>query len=95
MEGAAEFMERMVDEPLLLWSAAVLSLFLVVGIVKRVLSIIVSCTLLLILYLVYLTYLEEHFPMPELDWSELRGNTEAWFGSEIESYTEGNGTGVP
>ena len=95
MEGTGEFMERMVDEPLLLWTAAVLSVFLAVGIVKRVLSIIVSCTLLLILYLVYLTYLEEHFPMPELDWIELRGNTEAWFGLEIESYTEGNGTSAP
>ena len=85
-------MERIVDEPLLLWTAAVLSIFLVVGIVKRVLSIIVSCAVLLILYLVYLTYLEEQFPIPEMDWSEWRGSAETWFGQESEPSSDGNDT---
>ena len=92
MEGAGEFMERIVDEPLLLWTAAVLSIFLVVGIVKRVLSIIVSCAVLLILYLVYLTFLEEQFPIPEMDWSEWRGSAETWFGQESEPSSDENDT---
>jgi len=82
MEGAEAFIERMANEPLLLWTAAVLSLFLVVGIVKRVLSIIVSCAVLLILYLVYLTFFEEQFPIPEMDLIEWKRSAEAWFGAE-------------
>ena len=72
-----------------------LSLFLVVGIVKRMLSIIVSCAVLLILYLVYLTFFEEQFPIPEMDWSEWRGNSGNWFGQESEPTIEGDGTGSP
>jgi hypothetical protein len=80
------------QEPLLLCTAAVLSAFLLVGILKRVLSIIVSCAVLIILYLVYLTYFEEEFPLPEADVGEWIKIGENLFDSEPEPILDGNET---
>ena len=92
MEDVLEMIEHVGQEPLLLWTAAVLSVFLLVGILKRVLSIIVSCAILIILYLVYLTYFEEDFPLPEADVGEWIKLGENWFESESEPALDGNET---
>jgi hypothetical protein len=85
-----EIINHIGQEPLLLWSAAVLSVFLLVGILKRVLSIIVSCAILIILYLVYLTYFEEEFPLPEADVGEWIKIGENWLDSKPERVLDDN-----
>ena len=92
MDEVWEMIEHVGQEPLLLWTAAVLSVFLLVGILKRVLSIIVSCAILIILYLVYLTYFEEEFPLPEADVGEWIKIGENWFDSEPEPILDANET---
>ncbi|MFP6892576.1 MAG: hypothetical protein VCA18_02425 [Opitutales bacterium] len=92
MDEVWEIINHIGQEPLLLWTAAVLSVFLLVGILKRVLSIIVSCAILIILYLVYLTYFEEEFPLPEADVGEWIKIGENWFDSEPEPILDDNQT---
>jgi hypothetical protein len=90
MDEVWEIINHIGQEPLLLWSAAVLSVFLLVGILKRVLSIIVSCAILIILYLVYLTYFEEEFPLPEADVGEWIKIGENWLDSKPERVLDDN-----
>ena len=92
MDEVWEIINHIGQEPLLLWSAAVLSVFLLVGILKRVLSIIVSCASLIILYLVYLTYFEEEFPLPEADVGEWIKIGENWLDSKPERVLDDNET---
>jgi hypothetical protein len=92
MDEVWEIINHIGQEPLLLWSAAVLSVFLLVGILKRVLSIIVSCAILIILYLVYLTYFEEEFPLPEADVGEWIKIGENWLDSKPERVLDDNQT---
>ena len=92
MDEVWEMIEYIGQEPLLLWTAAVLSVFLLVGILKRVLSIIVSCAILIILYLVYLTYFEEEFPLLEAEVGEWIKIGENLFGSEPEPILDSNET---
>ena len=56
MEGLSELWEQLETNSLLLWVAGVLSLFLVVGIIKRVLTITVLSGVLLLLYFIYVTF---------------------------------------
>lgn len=92
MEGLGEIINRVAEEPLLLWAAFILSLFLVVGIVKRVLSIIVSCSVLLIVYMVYVTYFEELFPTPDLNLDAFHETGRSLIEMNSEPSPEGNGT---
>ena len=92
MDEVWDIINHIGQEPLLLWTAAVLSVFLLVGILKRVLSIVVSCAILIILYLVYLTYFEEDFPLPEADVGEWIKIGENWFDSKPDSSLDGNQT---
>ena len=92
MDEVWEMIEHVAQEPLLPWTAAVLSVFLLVGILKRVLSIIVSCAILIILYLVYLTYFEEEFPLPEAGVGEWIKIGENWFNSEPKPILDDNQT---
>ena len=71
MEGVREVWESMQANPLLLWVAGVLSLFLVVGLIKRLLVIAVLSGVLLLLYFVYVTNFQERFPFPAIHWDEL------------------------
>ena len=82
MEGVSEFWEQLRASPLLLWVAGVLALFLVVGIVKRVLTIAVLSGVLLLLYFVYVTNFQERFPLPEFDWDGWR---ERWLPGEEDA----------
>ena len=82
MEGISEFWEQLQANPLLLWVAGVLALFLVVGIVKRVLTIAVLSGVLLLLYFVYVTNFQERFPLPEFDWDGWR---ERWLPGEEDA----------
>ena len=82
MEGVSEFWEQLQANPLLLWVAGVLALFLVVGIVKRVLTIAVLSGVLLLLYFVYVTNFQERFPLPEFDWDGWR---ERWLPTEEDA----------
>jgi len=75
MEAVSELWEQLQANPLLLWVAGVLALFLVVGIAKRVLTIAVLSGVLLLLYFVYVTNFQERFPLPEFD---LDGVRERW-----------------
>ena len=72
MEAVSELWEQLQANPLLLWVAGVLALFLMVGIVKRVLTIAVLSGVLLLLYFVYVTNFQERFPLPEFDLDEMR-----------------------
>ncbi len=85
MEGISEFWEQLRANPLLLWVAGVLALFLVVGIVKRVLTIAVLSGVLLLLYLVYVTNFQERFPLPDFD---LDGWRERWLPAEEDASGE-------
>ena len=82
MDGISEFWEQLQANPLLLWVAGVLALFLVVGIVKRVLTIAVLSGVLLLLYFVYVTNFQDSFPLPEVDVDGLR---ERWLPGEEEA----------
>jgi hypothetical protein len=82
MEGVTELWDQLQANPLLLWVAGVLALFLVVGIVKRVLTIAVLSGVLLLLYFVYVTNFQDCFPLPEVDVDELR---ERWLPGEEEA----------
>ena len=82
MEGISEFWEQLQANPLLLWVAGVLALFLVVGIVKRVLTIAVLSGVLLLLYLVYVANFQERFPLPEFEWDGWR---ERWLPGEEDA----------
>ena len=82
MEGVSEFWEQLQANPLLLWVAGVLALFLVVGIAKRVLTIAVLSGALLLLYFVYVTNFQDSFPLPEVDVDGLR---ERWLPGEEEA----------
>ena len=68
--------------PLLLWVGGGLSLFLVVGILKRLLTIALLSGVLLLLYFVYVTNFQERFPLPEINWDEL---WERWWPGENEA----------
>ena len=92
MEGLGEIINRVTEDPLLLWRALLLSLFLVEGIVKRVLSIIVSCSVLLIVYMVYVTYFEELFPTPDLNLDAFHETGRSLIEMNSEPSPEGNGT---
>ena len=72
MEGLSELWEQLETNSLLLWVAGVLSLFLVVGIIKRVLTITVLSGVLLLLYFIYVTNFQERFPLPEIDLEEIQ-----------------------
>ena len=82
MEGVTELWDQLQANPLLLWVAGVLALFLVVGIVKRVLTIAVLSGVLLLLYFVYVTNFQDSFPLPEVDVDGLR---ERWLPGEEET----------
>ena len=82
MEGVTELWDQLQANPLLLWVAGVLALFLVVGIVKRVLTIAVLSGALLLLYFVYVTNFQDSFPLPEVDVDGLR---ERWLPGEEEA----------
>ena len=82
MEGVREVWESMQANPLLLWVGGVLSLFLVVGIIKRLLIIAVLSGVLLLLYFVYVTNFQDSFPLPEVDLDGLR---ERWLPGEEEA----------
>ena len=82
MEGVTELWDQLQANPLLLWVAGVLALFLVVGIVKRVLTIAVLSGVLLLLYFVYVTNFQDSFPLPEVDVDGLR---ERWLPGEEEA----------
>jgi len=82
MEAVSELWEQLQANPLLLWVAGVLALFLVVGIVKRVLTIAVLSGVLLLLYFVYVTNFQERFPLPEFDLDEMR---ERWLPAEEDA----------
>ncbi len=79
MEGLSELWEQLETNSLLLWVAGVLSLFLVVGIIKRVLTITVLSGVLLLLYFIYVTNFQDRFPLPEVDWEGLQ---ERWLPAE-------------
>ncbi len=82
MEGVTELWDQLQANPLLLWVAGVLALFLVVGIVKRVLTIAVLSGVLLLLYFVYVTNFQDSFPLPEVDVDGLR---ERWLPGEEDA----------
>ena len=82
MEAISELWEQLQANPLLLWVAGVLALFLLVGIVKRVLTIAVLSGVLLLLYFVYVTNFQERFPLPEFDLDEMR---ERWLPAEEDA----------
>ena len=82
MEAISELWEQLQANPLLLWVAGVLALFLLVGIVKRVLTIAVLSGVLLLLYFVYVTNFQERFPLPEFDLDEMR---ERWLPADEDA----------
>ena len=82
MEAVSELWEQLQANPLLLWVAGVLALFLLVGIVKRVLTIAVLSGVLLLLYFVYVTNFQERFPLPEFD---LDGMRERWLPADEDA----------
>lgn len=82
MEAVSELWEQLQANPLLLWVAGVLALFLMVGIVKRVLTIAVLSGVLLLLYFVYVTNFQERFPLPEFDLDEMR---ERWLPADEDA----------
>ncbi|MBG30076.1 MAG: hypothetical protein CMI31_08755 [Opitutae bacterium] len=82
MEAVSELWEQLQAHPLLLWVAGVLALFLMVGIVKRVLTIAVLSGVLLLLYFVYVTNFQERFPLPEFDLDEMR---ERWLPADEDA----------
>lgn len=85
MDGLDDLLDRMTGQPLLLWVVGVIGLFLLVAIIKRVLSIIVLCSALLMMYLLYMTYFEEQYPLPEIEGLEpelWKRAIEGWFDSE-------------
>ena len=82
MEAVSELWEQLQANPLLLWVAGVLALFLLVGIVKRVLTIAVLSGVLLLLYFVYVTNFQERFPLPEFD---LDGVRERWLPADEDT----------
>ena len=79
MEAVSELWEQLQANPLLLWVAGVLALFLVVGIVKRVLTIAVLSGALLLMYFIYVVNFQDRFPM---DWERLQ---EGWVPANGES----------
>ncbi|MFP6854417.1 MAG: hypothetical protein VB980_01435 [Opitutales bacterium] len=87
MDGVRELWESIQASPLLLWIGGVLSLFLLVGILKRLLIIAVLSGALLLLYFVYVTNFQERFPLPEMHWDEL---LERWWpgGHETNASSE-------
>ena len=72
MERLTEFWDQLQANPLLLWVAGILALFLAVGVIKRVLTIALLSGALLLMYFVYVTNFQERFPLPEFDWEEMR-----------------------
>ena len=85
MDGLDDLLDRMTGQPLLLWTAGLIGLFLLVAIIKRVLSIIVLCSALLMMYLIYVTYFEEQYPLPEIEELEpelWKRTIESWFDSK-------------
>ena len=72
MEGLGQAWESLQGNPFLLGLGAVLALFLVVGIVKRVLTIAVLSGALLLMYFIYVVNFQDRFPM---DWERLQ---EGW-----------------
>ena len=82
MEAVSELWEQLQANPLLIWVAGVLALFLLVGIVKRVLTIAVLSGVLLLLYFVYVTNFQERFPLPEFD---LDGVRERWLPADEDT----------
>ena len=82
MEGVSTIWDQLQTNPLLLWVAGVLALFLLVGIIKRVLTIALLSGGLLLLYFVYVMNFQDRFPLPEVDWDGLR---ERWLPGEDEA----------
>ena len=79
MEGLGQAWESLQGNPFLLVLGGVLALFLVVGIVKRVLTIAVLSGALLMMYFIYVVNFQERFPM---DWERLQ---EGWVPANGES----------
>ena len=79
MEGLGEAWESLRANPVLLGLGGVLTIFLIVGIVKRILTIAVLSSALLLMYFVYVVNFQERFPM---DWGGLQ---EGWVPANGES----------
>ena len=79
MEGLGQAWDSLQGNPFLLGLGAVLTLFLVVGIVKRVLTIAVLSGALLLMYFVYVVNFQERFPM---NWGRFQ---ESWTPGEEEA----------
>ena len=79
MEGLSEVWEHLQANPILLGLVAVLAVFLLVGLIKRILTIALLSGVLLLLYFVYVTNFQDSFPLPDIDWDGLQ---ERWLPGE-------------
>tara|TARA_Y100000588_G_C13514434_1_gene610811 strand:- start:226 stop:495 length:270 start_codon:yes stop_codon:yes gene_type:complete len=81
MEGLAQVWEQFQANPVLLGAAVVVAVFLVFGLIKRILTIALLSGALLILYFIYVTNFQDRFPLPDA----LDGLQERWLNKDNDS----------
>ena len=81
MEGLSQVWEQLQASPILFGVAILVAVFLVVALIKRILTIALLSGALLILYFVYMTNFQDSFPLPD-GWD---GFHERWLTEEDDS----------
>lgn len=81
MEGLWQVWEQLQANPILLGVAVLVAVFLVVALIKRILTIALLSGALLILYFIYVTNFQDSFSLPD-DWD---GFQERWLTEEDDS----------
>ena len=81
MEGLSQVWEQLQASPILLGVAVLVAVFLVVALIKRILTIALLSGALLILYFIYVTNFQDSFPLPD-GWD---GFQERWSPGEDDS----------
>ena len=81
MEGLSQVWEQLQASPILLGVAVLVAVFLVVALIKRILTIALLSGALLILYFFYMTNFQDSFPLPD-GWD---GFQEPWLTEEDDS----------
>ena len=71
-----DLIERILSHPLLLVALSLICLLLLYAVLKRLVKMLFFCSLLAATYFAYVYYLEEYYPLPEIEMDKLEEFTE-------------------
>lgn len=71
-----EVVERILSHPLLVVALSLICLLLLYAVLKRLVKMLFFCSVLAAIYFAYVYYLEENYPLPEIEMEKLEEFTE-------------------